>query len=421
MTAQMSVMNRKCIALATDSAVTRTKGNHCKAFNTADKLFQLGKHIPVGIMIYNNAEFLGISWELIIKQYRVYLGKKKYNTLAQYCEDFFKFVKEIPEINDKLKLDYALQIIDRHLENLFHQIQFNLNKINNNEEIIKNIVFNTFLNYLSLENKNIYEEDYQWLSQYDEDIQQRLFQFININQLQFENNEINKMIEILKMAALSEKYTDNYAGIVFAGYGELEWFPRLYNYEIEGFINNHLKYRAITEEKIGINQDKNERRASITPFAQSEMALSFITGVHPLLSDCLRNIIEQLCFSLNSTIKDIMKHEKINVEIDERIEQAIDILGQNLPINILSNFNKIQSQKYITPLLEMVDDLDKSQMAELAETLVNLTLFKRKMSMDTDTVGGPIDVAIISKGEGFIWIKRKHYFKLDLNPDYTNN
>ena len=34
------------------------------------------------------------------------------------------------------------------------------------------------------------------------------------------------------------------------------------------------------------------------------------------------------------------------------------------------------------------------------------------------TVGGEIDVAIISKGDGFIWKKRKHYFKSELNPHF---
>jgi len=27
-----------------------------------------------------------------------------------------------------------------------------------------------------------------------------------------------------------------------------------------------------------------------------------------------------------------------------------------------------------------------------------------------ETVGGPIDVAVLSKGDGFVWIKRKSYF-----------
>ena len=38
--------------------------------------------------------------------------------------------------------------------------------------------------------------------------------------------------------------------------------------------------------------------------------------------------------------------------------------------------------------------------------------------MQSETVGGEVDVAVISKGDGFIWIKRKHYFKPELNPQY---
>jgi len=32
-----------------------------------------------------------------------------------------------------------------------------------------------------------------------------------------------------------------------------------------------------------------------------------------------------------------------------------------------------------------------------------------------------IDVAVISKGDGFVWIKRKHYFKAELNPQFFAN
>jgi len=41
--------------------------------------------------------------------------------------------------------------------------------------------------------------------------------------------------------------------------------------------------------------------------------------------------------------------------------------------------------------------------------------------MVRETVGGPIDVAVISKVDGFIWIKRKHYFKIELNPQFSAN
>jgi len=57
----------------------------------------------------------------------------------------------------------------------------------------------------------------------------------------------------------------------------------------------------------------------------------------------------------------------------------------------------------------------------MAEALVELTSLKRKVSMEAETVGGPTDVAVISKGDGFIWIRRKHYFDADLNPPFFAN
>ena len=71
--------------------------------------------------------------------------------------------------------------------------------------------------------------------------------------------------------------------------------------------------------------------------------------------------------------------------------------------------------------MSIVDFLPKDELAAMAESLVNLTSFRRHVSLDSETVGGPIDVAVISKGDGFIWIKRKHYFKPELNQNFVRN
>ena len=78
-------------------------------------------------------------------------------------------------------------------------------------------------------------------------------------------------------------------------------------------------------------------------------------------------------------------------------------------------------QESMFPIIEMLGHLQKDELAEMAESLVNLTAFKRKMSKEMESVGGPIDVAVISKGDGFIWVKRKHYFKPELNQAFFNN
>jgi hypothetical protein len=80
---------------------------------------------------------------------------------------------------------------------------------------------------------------------------------------------------------------------------------------------------------------------------------------------------------------------------------------------------RFRQEKFSDPVIETVDILPKEDLAEMAESLVKLTSLKRRVSPDPETVGGPIDVAIISKGDGFIWIKRKRYFDRDDNPHST--
>ena len=74
------------------------------------------------------------------------------------------------------------------------------------------------------------------------------------------------------------------------------------------------------------------------------------------------------------------------------------------------------------PITIVVESLPKEGLAEMAEALVSLTSLKRRVSLDgslaAETVGGPIDVAVISKGDGLVWIKRKQYFSPNLNHRY---
>jgi hypothetical protein len=52
---------------------------------------------------------------------------------------------------------------------------------------------------------------------------------------------------------------------------------------------------------------------------------------------------------------------------------------------------------------------------DLAEFLVDVTIKFVRFCPGSETVGGPIEVAAISKHEGFKWVKRKHYYSGVLN------
>ncbi|MBT5185559.1 MAG: hypothetical protein HOH19_03715 [Kordiimonadaceae bacterium] len=79
--------------MAADSAVTVSSKNVThKIYNSANKLFALSNNHPVGVMIYNAATLTGVPFETIIKMYRRNLNNKSFNTVAEYRDDFIKFM-----------------------------------------------------------------------------------------------------------------------------------------------------------------------------------------------------------------------------------------------------------------------------------------------------------------------------------------
>ena len=81
MTTEVVVMNTLALAMAADSAVTSNLPRGPKIYNTANKIFALSKYAPIGVMVYEDGQFLQLPWETIIKVYRHYLGNKKFKTV----------------------------------------------------------------------------------------------------------------------------------------------------------------------------------------------------------------------------------------------------------------------------------------------------------------------------------------------------
>lgn len=84
------------------------------------------------------------------------------------------------------------------------------------------------------------------------------------------------------------------------------------------------------------------------------------------------------------------------------------------PENVQTAITAIQQAcqaPLVMPAMPIQDAID------LAEFFVDLTIKFSKFNMGAPTVGGPIEIAAITKHEGFKWVKRKHYFDTKLNPE----
>lgn len=58
---------------------------------------------------------------------------------------------------------------------------------------------------------------------------------------------------------------------------------------------------------------------------------------------------------------------------------------------------------------------------DLAEFLVHTAIMFSRFTPGPQTVGGPIEIAAITKHEGFKWVRRKYYFNDDINPELRND
>ena len=92
-TAEIAIINKSAVALAADSAVTISAGlKEEKIFDSADKLFELCDHNPIGIMIYNGMSFAQTPIPSLIKLFRS--EKKHFDTVEKAAEAFLNYLRE---------------------------------------------------------------------------------------------------------------------------------------------------------------------------------------------------------------------------------------------------------------------------------------------------------------------------------------
>ena len=117
-----------------------------------------------------------------------------------------------------------------------------------------------------------------------------------------------------------------------------------------------------------------------------------------------------------------IRTEVAKIQGNDAVKNAINALDPDAIVKAVQKQISVEMrQSYTDPLLSTLDMLDKEDLANVAESLISLTSLVRRMQPGEETVGGPVDVAVISKGDGFVWIKRKHYFKPEYNQSFMMN
>lgn len=398
MTAEVAFLNKRGIALAADSAVTLANN---KVFNNATKLFTLDSVHFIGIMIFGNADLGQVPWEVIIKMYREQLASDTKDTVSQYTEDLINFIEKL-EYLDLSKADN--EFIDRYFYECTNIIksdvaQYYQPAMNFNKEFEIYVKTNfRFEDGESLENFKV--DKASFVKNNAPELKVRLktmWPLINDASCDFFINTLWKVM------TSSQKFTSARTGLVISGYGQREPFPSVFSYMVDGFLQGKLKYSL--EESSIINDSLNGNSSSMIPFAQSDVINTLVHGIDDKLED-FRN---KQSSSLQSALRNLPVD---NIPNYQSIIDTLFIDNQNA-------FQQYVDQEFNIPFNQMNSVLSLEELATMAETFISLTSFKRKFSNALESVGGPVDVLVISRGDGPIWVNRKRYFDLNMNQGYT--
>ncbi len=176
-------------------------------------------------------------------------------------------------------------------------------------------------------------------------------------------------------------------------------------------LSGHPLYCAGNEVSIAGGTE-----AVVVPLAQREMVMTFMDGIDPKLRKSIEGSTTELFKAMAEIIVQEVedKHPRYGAKLKKTVMSGIDTVLDKL----YNHWEDVRRTDYNDPVMEMVASLPKDELGTMAEALVNLTKFKRRISREQETVGGPVDVAVITKGDGFVWMKRKHYFAPEINPRY---
>lgn len=424
MTAEIAILNKSAVALAADSAVTVQHGRGFKIFQT-NKLFHLCRSNPVGIMVYQNAELMSVPWETIIKHYRNQLAETSFNTLEEYGTNFIDHLSGnqllFPET---VQHELAERTIIQNLLALSMEIDLRIKdaatKKPQSERQIKSIARQT-INKMHGRLKALQtppglpasiERDI--LQRYDNVIKKAVDDFDPLPLTQQLKNRLRDIAVWVLSKDLSELGWENYSGLVIAGFGATDLYPSIVTFRVESVLLNHLKYVHLTDKSARIT---NMNVALVVAFAQEEMVAGFMEGIDP---NFLKHIGEEMAkIFLNVYPEEIVKRlARLTKKQKTDLLTELRKVGQDSIGVFARAIQEHRQKKHVDPVVNAVSVLPKEDLAQMAEALVSLTSTKRRVTLDAETVGGPVDVAIISKGDGFIWIRHKHYFEADKNPQF---
>ena len=410
MTSEIAVLNQKAVALAADSAVTLVDGGLVAVRNDQRKLFNLVEGRPIGLMFFGVADVMGHPWDQLIEHYQAKVKPPNLAHVTDYATSFLGSLDNLEEFFPRARQkDEYRRLLASVFRYIFHFAQY-LRDSGENEPaqatdaaVLDAAIERVWRTYQVRDDGSprpdlaCFPKDFgkKIAADYGQTIAETIaygFSPFNLNK-----QALQRLNDIAIWCVVKDLFLEDVTGLVFSGYGAEERYPVVVTCYMSAIVGGIAKRGGPTIDAID-----GDIRSRIRVFADSEVTNAFIRGIDFNLERrlyggfrvMLHGLVDQLVEAL--PLPDASARENVRGRFQKDfVPRYFDAFHK-----MIADY---QQQAFINPILRVLEIAAKNELAETARDLVGLNVFKKRITAQKQTVGGAIDVAVISRENGFQW------------------
>lgn len=178
------------------------------------------------------------------------------------------------------------------------------------------------------------------------------------------------------------------------------------------FENYSLRqFKSYAKERFNAISYDND--ASIQPFAQTDTMISLMKGIHPTMYETLLGKLDDALGSAKQKMMDSLAETGMS---ETQMTKVNEMNFDDIAEKFHSEMKDYIQDTFVDGIVDAVGSFNIEDMVKMAESLISITNLQRHFSSSEESVGGPVDVAVITKSEGFVWVNHKQWFQQDMNP-----
>jgi hypothetical protein len=192
----------------------------------------------------------------------------------------------------------------------------------------------------------------------------------------------------------------NRATLAFVGYGREEILPAWANVELAAFLEGELLF---------IHRDSRAGDPTLTPYfgirplGQDSAINLFLRGAEQGSVNSARRAASRVIESTRQSLLENVADEGARATIEQQFEEMQSEVSTKIDEEVWD----YSDSEFVGPLRNAISGLPSGDLAAVAKSLVELQALRQTTTAEIGTVGGPIDVATISRDIGFRWIRHK--------------